>query len=122
MRTSKSEPTAKKRVKKKTFKVTLEFDNHDSAHGFFAHWLDGGGDGGGNIDWQTDKWDNKNHTWMRIKGTGCAVDDDGTVLTPEVEEARFKERMAKFKRGDACCENEDRSFDGGCNNCGDPCL
>lgn len=23
---------------------------------------------------------------------------------------------------DSCCENEDRGWDGGCKNCGDPCL
>lgn len=26
------------------------------------------------------------------------------------------------KPGGACCTNEDRNMNGGCNNCGDPCL
>jgi hypothetical protein len=54
---------------KKTFIVTLEFDNADAAGSFFAYWLDGGGDGGGNLDWNADDWAD-DHSWMRIKGTG----------------------------------------------------
>lgn len=77
---------------KKTHKVTLEFDSYDSANGFFAYWLDGGGDGGGNLDWVTNKW-NKKHTHMRINGTGYPIEwENGVmvVVTPEVEESRFK--------------------------------
>jgi hypothetical protein len=70
--------TKKKKVtKSKTYKVVLEFDNHDAAHAFFANWLDGGGDGGGCSDWHTDEWDNKTHKWMRIKGTGAPYDENG---------------------------------------------
>ena len=29
--------------KARTHKVTLEFDDAEAAHGFFAYWLDGGG-------------------------------------------------------------------------------
>ena len=84
--------------KARTHKVTLEFDNHEAAHGFFANWLDGGGDGGGNLDWHTTKWDQK-HTYMRIKGTGYAVEwenGEAVVMTPEVEQARFEKRKAEF--------------------------
>lgn len=56
-------------TKKKTHKLTLEFDNKEAAANFVANWLDGGGDGGGNLDWDTTKWDKKS-TKMRIKGTG----------------------------------------------------
>jgi len=81
-------------MKSKTHKVTLEFDSKDSAHAFFAYWLDGGGDGGGNIDWNTDNW--KNYNYLRISGTGYAIDEDGTVLTPEVEQKRFEEAKEAF--------------------------
>lgn len=59
----------------KTYSVELIFDDEDAAHAFTAYWLDGGGDGGGNIAWSTDKWDTKNKAckWMRIKGTGNQV-------------------------------------------------
>ena len=30
--------------------------------------------------------------------------------------------LCKEKDPDACCDNEDRNMNGGCNNCGDPCL
>jgi hypothetical protein len=59
----------------KTFEVKLIFDTEDSAHGFTAYWLDGGGDGGGNLDWDT-TWKKKDVTKsgaikvLRIKGTG----------------------------------------------------
>jgi hypothetical protein len=89
---------AKKQAKskEKTYTLEIEFDSKDSAHAFFAHWLDGGGDGGGNIDWHTDKW--KDYNYMRVKGTGYAIDSDGTVLTPEVEEQRGKERLEALRR------------------------
>ena len=77
----------------KTFKVTLEFDNQSAAENFFANWLDGGGDGGGNIDWNTTKWTFKS---MRIRGTGYAI-VDGVVMTPEAEEADFNRRSDKIR-------------------------
>jgi hypothetical protein len=66
--------------KSKTHSITLEFDNKESAERFRSHWLDGGGDGGGNIDWDTVSW-NKQATKMRIKGTGhCIVWIDGEMV------------------------------------------
>lgn len=74
-----------KKVKQKTYKVTLEFDNFDAAHGFVAHWLDGGGDGGGNLDWNTDykessRWDKGDYSKLRIKGTGLPLDENGEPI------------------------------------------
>ena len=82
--------------KPETHKVTLEFDSKDAAALFFAHWLDGGLDGGGNIDWDTNKWDQE-RGYMRIEGSGYPVDSDGTVLTPEVQQKRFNARLAKVR-------------------------
>lgn len=58
--------------KPKTYKMTIEFDNKDAAHSFFASWLDGGLDGGGNLDWDTIKW--KDYNYMRVKGTGYPIE------------------------------------------------
>lgn len=77
--------------------MTIEFDNKDSAHQFFASWLDGGLDGGGNLDWDTTKW--KDYNYMRIEGTGCPIEWEGNemiVVTPEVEEARMEAAMKKY--------------------------
>ena len=55
--------------------IKLIFDDEDAARSFIGHWLDGGGDGGGNLDWDTcyeesDKWDEHRAQFLRIKGTG----------------------------------------------------
>lgn len=81
--------------KPKTYKVTLEFDNKNSAHYFFAHWLDGGADGGGNIDWNTTKW--KGYNYMRIEGSGYNIDHDGVILTPEIAQLRRNEQIKKLR-------------------------
>ena len=65
----------KKKVKDQTSSVTLVFDNKEAAQNFIAYWLDGGGDGGGNIDWHTDykqssKWDKGDYSKIRIVGQG----------------------------------------------------
>lgn len=38
------------------------------------------------------------------------------------EKANVSPVCTKAKREDRCCDNEDRNFQGGCNNCGAPCL
>lgn len=55
--------------------LELRFDNKNSLETFIGGWLDGGLDGGGNLDWDTnyeesDKWDKCTPKWLRIKGTG----------------------------------------------------
>lgn len=50
--------------------MTLTFDNDEARKAFTAYWLDGGGDGGGNLDWQTVEW---GKDWMRVKGTGDPI-------------------------------------------------
>lgn len=83
--------------KQKTYKLTIEFDSKESAHGFFAHWLDGGGDGGGNIDWNTQDW--KDYNYMRVTGTGYSIDPtDGVILTPEIESERFNKKLKELKK------------------------
>ncbi len=32
------------------------------------------------------------------------------------------QRRRAVRPDGACCENETRTFDGGCSNCGDPCI
>jgi hypothetical protein len=54
--------------------IEMVFDNRNSADAFVAYWLDGGGDGGGNLDIDTDydessKWDKEKVTKLRIRGT-----------------------------------------------------
>jgi len=68
-------------MKNKLSKLTLIFDNDESRKSFVAGWLDGGLDGGGNLDWDTDykessKWDKEPCTKLRIKGTGDFLDDN----------------------------------------------
>ncbi len=68
--------------KEKTIKVTLEFDSKDAADNYVAYFLDGGGDGGGNLDLN---WDYKKSKrakdgyfeLLRINGTGLALDENG---------------------------------------------
>lgn len=65
----------KKKSRQQPYSIELVFDNKESAHAFVAYWLDGGGDGGGNMDWETDykqssKWDKGDISCLRIKGTG----------------------------------------------------
>jgi hypothetical protein len=40
---------------------------------------------------------------------------------PEGMDAELTRRLQGGKEGD-CCANEKRNVDGGCDNCGDPCL
>ena len=61
--------------KKKPFEIRLIFDDLESAKSFVASWLDGGLDGGGNLDWDTvweesDDWTKGTPKWLRIKGNG----------------------------------------------------
>jgi len=65
--------------KKDYISIELRFDNGDAVESFIAGWLDGGLDGGGNLDWDTcyeesDKWDKHRAKWLRIKGNGEWVD------------------------------------------------
>src|SRR5258708_5099439 len=88
--------------KKELFSVELIFDNKDAAKEFVAWWLDGGGDGGGNLDWDTDykesdKWDKRTPKFLRIKGTGYIVDEYGTVITPEMEQERMDKATKEFQ-------------------------
>ena len=58
-----------------TRSIKLIFDNEESVKVFVSNWLDGGLDGGGNYDYDTDyeessKWDKEVVTKLRIKGTG----------------------------------------------------
>lgn len=67
--------------KEKTYKIILEFDSKESASNFAAWWLDGGGDGGGNLDWNTNykkssKWDKGDYSLFRIEGTGNYFRED----------------------------------------------
>ena len=74
----------KKAKKAEPFETRLIFDSKDSANGFVAHWLDGGGDGGGNIDWDTCYEESDKANWgkgsgvpafLRIKGSGDFYDE-----------------------------------------------
>lgn len=78
--------------KTKTHKLTLTFDNKESAEQYRAYLIDGGGDGGGNLDFNIVKWNN-DCTDIRIKGTGYSYiqrGNDMVLLTPEVEEELFR--------------------------------
>jgi hypothetical protein len=68
---------SKKASKKKSelYTISMVFDNKEAANGFVAYWLDGGGDGGGMLEWDTcykesSKWDKGDYSKLRIKGTG----------------------------------------------------
>lgn len=64
-------------------KVTLVFDNEDVKETFLSWWLDGGGDGGGNIDWKTEWTGNyPNINTLKISGTGNPIDENGNVYDP----------------------------------------
>lgn len=79
----------------KTFKMTLEFDNKEAAENFSAHWIDGGADGGGNIDWDTNIWTDD---YIRIEGTGHLVDgDDYQEYTPERDIVILTRRLERAK-------------------------
>lgn len=86
------------------FTVELMFDNKDAAHSFVAYWLDGGGDGGGNIDWNTDYKESDDWTvdvpkMLRIKGTGYPIEwenDQKIIVTPEIEKQRLDAVMKKY--------------------------
>lgn len=81
--------------KSKTVDLTITFDNEDARSNFLAQWLDGGLDGGGNLDWDTSDW---SEDWMRVKGTGYWWDEEGILCTPEVEQARMDKAMSKWKK------------------------
>lgn len=83
--------------KNKTYKVTLEFDNESAAHGFFAYWIDGGGDGGGNMDYHTDDWDNEHHTYMRIRGSGEVTQRSYKEHTPERQIKHLKKWLKSLE-------------------------
>ena len=79
------EKVKSKKKNKETYSITLVFDNKDCANGFVAGWLDGGLDGGGNLDWHTcyeesDDWTKDVPSMLRIKGTGNAFDEDGEII------------------------------------------
>jgi len=70
---TKKQPSKSKIVNK--FEIRLIFDNKKAAGEFTSWWLDGGGDGGGNLDWHTswkesDNWTKRIPSFIRIKGTG----------------------------------------------------
>lgn len=78
----------KKKVQKKLKnKLTLVFDDEKSKEMFVAWWLDGGGDGGGNLDWNTEaadklNWINPKTNELRILGQGWPVDENGDPYDP----------------------------------------
>jgi hypothetical protein len=85
---------------KKKYETTLVFDNKDSANGFLAYWLDGGGDGGGNLDWQTlheesSDWTKGDYSLLRIKGTGEWRDENDNKIS---EQDLFKKRVAFYRK------------------------
>lgn len=64
--------------------LTLLFDNEEARARFVADWLDGGLDGGGNLDWNTEykessQWEKGNVSVLRIKGTGCFINESGEI-------------------------------------------
>lgn len=42
----------------------------------------------------------------------------GTVVGEESSKGKYEAHL----KPDACCANEKRNMNGGCDNCGDPCL
>lgn len=71
-------------MKKSKHKLTLVFDNEKSKEAFLSWWLDGGGDGGGNLGWYTeladnDEWVNKQNE-LRITGEGLPLDENGNPI------------------------------------------
>lgn len=84
---------------KKTHKFTIEFDSKDAAEHFLAHWIDGGGDGGGHLDFYTK---NRSSNGMRVSGTGMhwVLDPDSDareLSTPEFEQLYFEMQKAEYE-------------------------
>lgn len=55
--------------------------------------------------------------WDKIDGKGR--DSDQHKIEEQLK--KLNEQLARIPEG-SCCENEDRSFNGGCRNCDDPSL
>lgn len=70
--------------------------------------------------------------WKALDAAINSFDDEGLLSTradsPTEYNPRLKGEAAKAaqsdpnKRKGACCNNEQRGMNGGCSNCGDPCL
>lgn len=55
-------------------------------------------------------------TWYLCMATVCKK-PDGSYHISEVKMTR-----TPIESGNSCCENESRNINGGCDNCGAPCL
>jgi ribA/ribD-fused uncharacterized protein len=61
--------------------------------------------------------------WMEIRKEKRHVPKQrGVINATLVYKGRRKPFPADDPFADRCCDNEDRTMDGGCRNCGDPCL
>lgn len=69
--------------------------------------------------------DNDADCWVFEPDSLAAMADPNQYEAYQVdfpdEELELDDREREPKL-DACCENEDRDINGGCKNCGDPCL
>lgn len=86
----------KKQKLRKTYEMVLKFDNKEAAENYLAYFLDGGGDGGGNMDFYADEWE-IDAKFIRIKGTGYFVNQNGEVMTPEMESADMERRLKNIR-------------------------